>query len=309
MTTIIDHDRLFKQLLSTFFLEFLELFLPDLAATIAPDSLRFLPQEYFVDLTAGEKHIVDLLMEVRQAGVPAAFLILLEAQSTAEADFAQRVFFYFARLYQKYRQKIFPIVVFSFDQPYRAEPNTHIVEFAQRKVLEFSFESIQLNRLNWRDYLNHANPVAAALMSKMAIAPADRPKVKAECLRVLTTLMLDPARTQLISGFVDTYLRLNAQEIEQFQSEIGRMDLVQQEQIMQLTTSWKEEGILEGIQQGRQEGEQSIVLRQLNRRMGVLPEATIGQIQQLPIAQLESLGDALLDFGSFDDLTNWLRSH
>jgi predicted transposase YdaD len=304
MTTI-DHDRLFKQLLSTFSLEFFELFLPDLAATIEPDSLRFLPQEYFVDLTSGEKHIVDLLMEVRQAGVPAAFLILLEAQSTAEADFAQRVFFYFARLYQKYRQKIFPIVVFSFDQPYRLEPNTHIVEFEQRRVLEFSFESIQLNRLNWRDYLNQANPVAAALMSKMAIAPADRPKVKAECLRVLTTLKLDPARTQLISGFVDTYLQLNAAEVVSFQTEIDRMDLVQREQIMQLTTSWKEEG----RQEGRQEGQSQLVLRLLGRRVGRLPEATIGQIQQLPIAQIEALGEALLDFSGFEDLTDWLQQH
>jgi Domain of unknown function (DUF4351) len=202
-------------------------------------------------------------------------------------------------------------VVFSFDQPYREEPHSHVVEFPRLKVLEFNFEPIQLNRLNWRDYLNQENPVAAALMSKMRIDPCDRPKVKAECLRILTTLQLDPARTQLISGFVDTYLRLNRQEIEQFQAEIGRMDLVQQEQIVQLTTSWKEEGILEGIQQGRQEGRQEgqlqLVLRLLARQVGVLPEATIGQIQRLPIAQLESLGEALLDFASFEDLTDWLQ--
>ncbi len=139
----------------------------------------------------------------------------------------------------------------------------------------------------------------------MRIDPDDRPKVKAECLRILTTLKLDPARTQLISGFVDTYLRLNRQEIEQFQAEIGRMDLVQQEQIMQLTTSWKEEGILEG----RQQGQLQLVLRLLARRVGDLPEATIAQIQQLSIAQRESLGDALLDFSSFEDLTHWFQQN
>jgi hypothetical protein len=82
------------------------------------------------------------------------------------------------------------------------------VEFPDRTVLQFNFASIQLNRLNWRDYLEQQNPVAAALMSKMRIAPADRPKVKAECLRMLATLRLNPARTRLISQFVDTYLRL-----------------------------------------------------------------------------------------------------
>jgi hypothetical protein len=44
--------------------------------------------------------------------------------------------------------------------------------------------------------------------------------VKAECLRLLATLRLDPARTRLISGFVDTYLRLNGQEMQVFDEEI-----------------------------------------------------------------------------------------
>jgi predicted transposase/invertase (TIGR01784 family) len=120
---MIDHDRLFKELLSTFFMEFLELFLPDLARTIEPDSIRFLQQEYFVDLTAGEEKVIDLLVEVRQAGEAMAFLIHLEAQAASEANFTQRMFFYFARLYQKYLQRVYPIVVFSFAEPYREEPH------------------------------------------------------------------------------------------------------------------------------------------------------------------------------------------
>jgi hypothetical protein len=42
------------------------------------------------------------------------------------------------------------------------------------------------------------------------MAIEDRPRVKLECLRLLATLRLNPARMRLISGFVDTYLRLNA---------------------------------------------------------------------------------------------------
>ncbi|WP_313931754.1 hypothetical protein [Nostoc punctiforme] len=82
--------------------------------------------------------------------------------------------------------------------------------FPDLNVLEFRFAAIQLNRLSWRDFLTQPNPVAAALMSKMNIPKLERPQVKAECLRLLATLKLDPARMQLISGFVDTYLRLDA---------------------------------------------------------------------------------------------------
>ena len=243
----IDHDKNFKELISTFFLEFLELFLPDIASTIDPSSIIFLQQEYFTDLVDGEKRIIDLLVEVKQSGRDATFLIHIEAQASIKSHFNRRMFHYFAILNQRHIKDIYPIVIFSFDTPYRPEENTHKVEFPTRKVLEFSFESIQLNQLNWRDYLNQPNPVAAALMAKMTIAKVDRPKVKAECLRLLVTLKLNPAKTQLISKFVDIYLRLDVKEEQLFQAEIDTMDKIQKEVIMQTTTSWEEKGIEKGI--------------------------------------------------------------
>ena len=51
----------------------------------------------------------------------------------------------------------------------------------------------------------------------MNIRREERPFVKAECLRLLATLKLAPARMQLISGFVDTYLRLDDTEKQVFQ--------------------------------------------------------------------------------------------
>ena len=55
-------------------------------------------------------------------------------------------------------------------------------------------------------------------MAKMAFKPEERVKVKLECLRMIASLKLDPARTELISGFIDTYLRLNEQEEIEFQT-------------------------------------------------------------------------------------------
>jgi hypothetical protein len=68
--TTISHDQNFKELISTFFLEFLELFVPALATTIEPDSIRFLQQEYFADLVDGSEKIIDLLVEVRRSLPP-----------------------------------------------------------------------------------------------------------------------------------------------------------------------------------------------------------------------------------------------
>jgi len=297
---MIDHDRLFKELLSTFFLEFVELFVPTVANAIDPNSIRFLQQEYFLDLTSGDEKVIDLLVEVKQAGENTTFLIHVEAQASAQADFTRRMFFYFARLYQKHLQRVYPIVVFSFDEPYRKEPHQHRVEFPNRTVLEFNFEAIQLNRLNWRDFLHQPNPVAAALMAKMQIAPSDRPKVKAECLRLLATLRLDPARTRLVSGFIDTYLRLNLPEEQVFQAEIGRIAATEQVEIMEIITSWMEQGATREAK--------SLILRQLNRRVGEVPESVRSRVAALSISQLEELGEALLDFTSLADLEVWLAA-
>jgi len=240
---VIDHDRLFKELLSTFFVEFLDLFLPQIASQIERDSVQFLPQEVFTDVTSGEKKEIDLLAQVGYQGQDAFFLIHVENQSYSEAGFAKRMFRYFARLHEKYDLPIYPIAVFSFDEPKRSESQVYQVSFPDLTVLAFRFASIQLNRLNWRDFLVQQNPVAAALMAKMNVAVEDRPRVKAECLRLLATLHLDPARMQLISGFVDVYLRLNADEEQAFQAEIDRMGLVNEEKVMEILTSWEEKAM------------------------------------------------------------------
>ncbi len=278
----IDHDQNFKELISTFFIEFLELFLPEIAKTIDPESITFLKQEYFVDLVEGEEQVIDLLVEVKQSGIDATFLIHIEPQSTSRSSFPERIFFYFARLHQFHRKRIYPIAIFSYDSPQKEAKSSYGVEFPDFKVLEFKFKSIQLNRLDWPDYLDRSNPVAAALISKMKIDKADRPKVKAECLRLMVTLKLDPAKSRLISKFVDTYLRLNDQEERTFQSEIAKLEPQQKEIIMYTLTSWEEKGI--------QKERKTIALNMLRKKLDL---ETIAEVTGLTIIQLQELQNQL----------------
>lgn len=219
------------------------------------------------------------------------------------------MFHYFTRLHEKYSLPIYPIALFSYDTPQRQEPDTYRVAFPDRVVLTFTYHVIQLNRLNWRDFVRQPNPLASALMAKMAIAPKDRPHVKYECLRLLATLRLDPARMRLISAFIDTYLKLTPQEEQQFQSELGSTESTEREAIMELVTSWMEQGIAQGRQEGRQEGERALIVRLLTRRIGAISPELHARVQLLALPQLEDLGEALLDFTSAQDLEDWLRQH
>ncbi len=307
---MIDHDRLFKELLTEFFGDFVDLFLPHLAAYLDKSSLVFLDKEIFTDVTSGEKHEADLVVKARFGGKESFFLVHVEHQAQAHQDFGKRMFRYFARLRDKHDLPVYPIVLFSHASP-TPEPDFYEVGFPDLMVMRFRFRVIQLGLLNWRDYMRRANPVASALMAKMGMDAGDRPRVKLECLRLLATLRLNPARMRLISGFVDTYLRLNAQEILLFRREEDSLEPREKATVIQLTTSWKEEGLQEGLQKGRQEGRQEgqreLVLRLLRRRWGQLPAGMAARVESLPVQEVGNLAEALWDFASLVDLETWME--
>lgn len=86
-------------------------------------------------------------------------------------------------------------------------------------------------------------------------------------------------------------------------SQIMRWDMVVLKE-----SPWYQEILNEGEIKGRQEEGRSLIIRQLTRRFGTIAPAAEAKIQTLSIAQLEALGEALLDFASAEDLDNWLQS-
>ncbi len=101
-----------------------------------------------------------------------------------------------------------------------------------------------------------------------------------------------------------------------FQAEIGRLEEAEREDVMQIVTSWMEQGIEQGIERGIEQGieqgierEKSLILRQLTRRVGEIPDAMKAKVENLSITQLEDLGEALLDFSQLADLETWLEEH
>jgi len=293
-----DHDALFKELLRTFFVEFVNAFLPRMAQYLEPDSIEFLDKEIIREVTARRKHIVDLLVKARFRGEETFFLVHVENQAKTDADFPERMFDYFSWLRAKYRLPIYPVVIFSFAEPHRLEPNHFLMDFPGETVLNFKFKVIQLNRLPWRRFLKQPNPVATALMTRMKIAPRDRAKVKSECLRLLLTLKLDPARSELIWTFAENYLILTAQETIQYDREVAKLPQEEQETTMRLMTSMRREGI--------HDGKETLIARQINKRFGSTPTEIAERLSTLSSNDLDNLGEAMFDFSTLADLEAWL---
>jgi predicted transposase YdaD len=101
-------------------------------------------------------------------------------------------------------------------------------------------------------------------------------------------------------------LRFDKNLIRQFLRE----DLMRESAIYQeIIQEGVEQGLQQGLQQGKREEALSYTMRLLARRLGVVAPQLQAQIQELTLAQLEELGEAVLDFTDAKDLVAWLQLH
>ncbi|MBX3168631.1 MAG: hypothetical protein KF760_14540 [Candidatus Eremiobacteraeota bacterium] len=196
------------------------------------------------------------------------------------------MFRYFSRLWDRYGLPVYPIAVLSFPGK-KLRPQRYWLDFHDLRVLEFRYRTVQLNQLDWRAFVGSHNPVATALMARMKIRKADRPRVKLQCLRLLVTLRLDRRRSGLIAHFVHSYLRLNQDEVRIYREALELTPMGERQEIMQYTNEWIEQGLAEGLRRGLamflklQYGERALELIQ---RLHSLDLSGLEKLQQ----QLES---------------------
>lgn len=77
--------------------------------------------------------------------------------------------------------------------------------------------------------------------------------------------------------------------------------------MLEITTSWQEKERLEGLREGRQEGQVALILLLLTKKFGLLSEDLATRIKGLDSKHLTALGEAILDFTSIEEVNGWLR--
>ncbi len=263
------HDQHFKKLLASFFYEFIEAFVPEIARGLDRRQVELLDKELiWIRRRFGKAKFVDLVAKVTLKGAPGFILVHVEHQARRDPAIARRMFLYAAWLLERYGLPVWPVLLTSYAQPRRAEPDRYEMTVRGKPIITFHYSVVQLNRLDWRDFLEHPNPVAAALMARMNIAPGDRVRVKAESLRLLLTLRLRPEKAQLILGFVETYLELTAKEELKLRREIDTLPESDQDKIMKMLLPGERAGLRKGRQEGRLQALREALLDLMEARFG-----------------------------------------
>ncbi|HLS09094.1 transposase [Lentibacillus sp.] len=275
-TEYTKHDLLFKDLIQTFFQEFIDVFFPDVHRHIDYHAAKLLSEEVHTDLHEGKTRRLDIVVETKLKGEDSVIIVHVEPQSYAQSDFHERMFHYYSLLYNKYCKPIVPIAVFRYDEK-RYEQDTFTIAFPFFHVLTFNFLKLELRKKNWRDYITSDNPAAAALLSKMGYTDNERVEVKKEFLRMLMRMQLNPAKEKMIYGFFESYLKLNEKEEEKLREEIGKTK--DGEKIMEYTISYEEKG--------KQEARQEVAVEMLEKGVSIDFIAEVTHLEKEEIERLK----------------------
>ncbi|GAA6619969.1 Rpn family recombination-promoting nuclease/putative transposase [Scytonema sp. NUACC26] len=303
------YDSPWKDILQIYFEEFILFFLPNEHIYVDwTKPIEFLDkelEEVVKDAEIGRRFADKLVKIYLTNGAEEWVLIHVEVQAQEDSDFPERMYVYSSRIYSKYKKKVVSIAVLGDDNPnwkpsqfgYSLFGYRLNVEYPVIKLLDYQQQQSQLSASN--------NPFAIVVLAHLAAlnTRSDRTLRKQEKLALVQRLYSMEFEEQDILNlfaFLDWMLTLPLDLEAEFKQEIKQLEV---RQAMKYVTSVERSG----IEIGKKEHAVSLIVRQLNRRVGNVDDTIVNHLRGLSVEELDTLGEALLDFTSMADLTNWLE--
>ena len=252
--------------------EALELFLPEFLALLYPKVHEALDwsrphkslDTEFQKLTAGAcfgRRLADKLFQVwRKDGVETWLLIHIEVQDRKVDDFAQRMFVYSYRIFDRHRQPVISLAVLCDEDP-TWRPSTFSYTICGASV-RFRFLTVKL-RNRWKNVAalesseNLFVPFVLAhrRMLETRRSPGKRKDWKLRLVEGLYFRGLKPDQVRKLFRLIDWLMRLPEELEREFMVEVGR---IEKEKHMPYVTSVerlaRQDGREEGLKKGREEG-------------------------------------------------------
>jgi hypothetical protein len=161
-------------------------------------------------------------------------------------------------------------------------------EWGGRQFLHFEYILVKLFDHNVLDHYHHRNPLVKILMPKMNYRPEERMEVIRQAYMGLFQLAA-PMMFDKYVDFIDVYA-----EIREDEREALLLEMTKKEETVMLAQYIKDIG----FQEGKSEGERTLLERLLTRRFGTLPDWRREQLASASIDQLDQWADRVLDADS-----------
>jgi hypothetical protein len=308
-----QHDKIYKQLLRVFLEDFLRLVAPQALERLDLSSPELLDKELFAGGPHGRRRELDMLVRVRILdGRP--HLIHVEIEARASEGMKDRLWRYGNQIQARYDTPVLTIVVYLK----RGRPGVNLESWESRLGPDFPaprYVSFGLAGCPAVEYLDRPEPLAWALAALMDPGSLSRAELKMACLRRIAGLKgrIDPF---LLVDCVENYLQLEPREVAEFEVLRSRKE---NQEVRAVAMTWSEtqqakgwekgrrEGMQEGVEKGRragvEEGTRQVLLQQLGKRFGPLPEAVRRRIEAIDsLDLLTRLAERLLSAHSLEEM-------
>ncbi|MEC4815534.1 MAG: DUF4351 domain-containing protein [Scytonema sp. PMC 1069.18] len=310
-----DNDSPWKEVLEAYFPQAIQFFFPQTAALIDWERPHeFLDKEFqqIARQASQGRRYADKLVKVWQLqGQEIWLLIHVEVQAKPEDNFALRMFSYNLRIFDKFAKPVISLAILC-DPDSSWRPTEYSYNYPDTR-LKFEFGIVKLldyqNR--WAELEASDNPFATVVMAHLKMQqttkkPGLRKTWKFSLIRRLYELGWSETDIRNLYRFIDWIMILPKGLEAEFWQEFKQFE---QERSMSYITTGERIGYERGKLEGKLEGEQLLILRLLQKRVGELPQEVTRSIQTLSSTQLEALAEALLDFTAIEDLRNWLDAN
>lgn len=302
------NDNLWKSILEDVFEDFLKFFFPD-ADELFDYSRQFeyldkeLEQLFPPEKDQYAPRYVDKLIKVyTKAGKEEWILVHVEVQGYQDHLFADRMFTYYYRIWDKYRQRTTAVAILT-DENKNFRPTRFEQSFLGTKLV-FEFNSFKILDQSEDALSESDNLFAQVILTVMTALRAkslddeDLFSLKVQLARRLFSKQIPKYKIGKLMIFLKFYIRLESDELnEKFEFEIKTLTNntsktmgIEEFLLHQAKEEGKEEGIEQGVQRGRIErnisftqtllSETSFSIEEVARLVGV----SVGFVQNVKAA-------------------------
>jgi hypothetical protein len=303
-----NYDSPWKEALEHFFPDFLAFFFPDAYADIDwRRGYQFLDKELKQAVRDAElgRRYADVLAQVwRLGGQEAWVLVHVEVQGQPQAEFAERMYVYNYRLYDKHHKQVASLAMLADEQAGWRPSEFGYELWGCRAGLDFPSVKLLDYQQRWSELEASPNPFATVVMAHLKAQetrrdPAERQGWKLWLTRRLYKLGYDRQRVLDLFGFIDWVLQLPEPQALDFWRQVQE---IEEEKRMQYITSVERIGIQQGVQQGVQLGQADLLLRLLSARFKAVPPRLAERVRSLPSEQMPAVLDVALTAASLDEV-------
>ena len=303
-----DYDNPWKTVIERYFREFMAFFFPAIESDIDWErGFVFMDKELQKVVRDGEiqKRYADKLIQLwRLNGDPLLVMCHIEVQSQKEDVFGKRMFSYNYRLRDRYDCPIASLAILADDSPTWRPQSYQDSIWGCNVSFEFPVVKLSDYRSDWASLEASQNPFAIVVMAHLKTQDTKHePQERKTWKFRFTTMLYDRGYGEQdileLYNFLDWMMRLPEDVEQAFQVELEEFEEARK---MKYVTT------IERMAEARGEarGGKSMILRFLNHRFGGISPVLTEKIEKLSIAQLETLGESILDFTTIDDLDVWL---